>query len=172
MTKNDGMNAEQRKRAKNKERRDAEKRKKKEENKKKVGQVKTPDKKEKKKVETETKPKKPSGPVIRQAKDVWHQLELERAGITVNADGTYEDPEKVTGEVKSTKKKRTKVAVQNRRSHRKGHGRMGRVCVEKADGEKVRTRRNEAERLVKAGGRYIAKWEFKDEWGHKKGDAA
>lgn len=157
----DGMNALQRKRAKNKAKRDAEKAARKDANKAKVDATK---KTKTEKPKTKTDKSKDDGKRV--CKTVWESLDLEKQGIYVKPGEAYELPRgKSAG---PTKVHRQMVKVENRRSHHKGGSMTSKVCVKTAKGEKVRAHRDEAARLVANGGKYIPKHQFKDEWKGKK----
>lgn len=67
------------------------------------------------------------------------------------------------------------------RKHRSGYGPAGKICVEKADGSHVRVDQETAQKLVREGGKFIPRWQYKGkiknpvtgeettaDWGHKK----
>lgn len=158
---NDGMNALQRKRAKNKAKRDAEKADRKNANKAKVEATK---KSKTEKPKTKTQAPKDDGKRV--CKTVWESLDLEKQGIYVKPGEAYELPHgKSAGPAKVH---RQMVKTENRRSHRCNGQMSPKVCVQTANGEKVRVLRDEAARLVEKGGKYIPKWQYKDEWKGKK----
>ncbi|MFW6173080.1 MAG: hypothetical protein ACOC5T_04990 [Elusimicrobiota bacterium] len=160
------------KRERNKAKRDAEKKARKEKNKTKVAQSKV--EKKKKKAEQIQKVEKPVEPKIHKVRDVWQTLDLEKQGITVHEDGTY-DPDEHKKQTNSNSKKKPKKAKHPEWRRSRGHGRMGRVCVITKNGDHVRVNRKVAHKLVSDGGKYIPKWQFKGkvngeevDWSNKK----
>lgn len=147
---------EKNKKQRNKERRDKEKKARREANKAKVEKTKA-EKQKKNSEKTQT----PSKPQIKQVRDVWHSLELEKQGITVHADGSYDPDEHKRPSEGGKKKKKTKRAKHPEWRRSKGHGKMGRVCVVTKKGEHVRVNRKIAAEIVAAGGKYIPKWQYK-----------
>jgi hypothetical protein len=149
---------EKNKKQRNKERRDAEKKARREANKAKVEKTKA--EKQKKIAEEKKETQTPSEPQIKYVRDVWQSLDLEKQGITVHADGSY-DPDEHKRSSEGGKKKKVKRAKHPEWRRSKGHGKMGRVCVVTKKGEHVRVNRKIAAEIVAAGGKYIPKWQYK-----------
>jgi hypothetical protein len=109
---------------------------------------------------------------------MWHKLELDRKGVQVLTDVDeygktfeYYEPHQSTKKDQGEGKRVKKVPAAHRVSHAKGHGRNKRVCVEKTDGTKIRLPHDKACEIVNAGhGKFIPKWQYKEEWASKRGN--
>lgn len=90
-------------------------------------------------------------------KTVWELINDERAGLTKKESEEEDDSSK-----RKFKIRVRKVKAENRLSHHKGHGDIdASVCIKTLNGNIVRVKRTEADKMVKAGSATYAK---KKEW--------